>query len=304
MVTLEVRRGKWFLIRLLVAIILFLVLIFSVGLQELLMTIEHVRLIPALGVLLTLIALFFIGAFNVWLLLHSLVDVRFSVFLRMYACSWAMSLFSPGQTGDVSLIFFMKRYGVSYLQTSTAYLVDKIITLSLFLIVSLWGVIHYSTNIKVDFIKVVFYLILAIIVALFLYRSFFSQMRCFVRVNNIIKELCCSFRLLANQWSVVLLNFFLTLMKWLVVSLGFYLGFLSFSVSTFWPDIGVIPILSTLVGYIPVSISGIGTVEITAVYFFGQVGIGKAVVLSTYLFIRALQYAVAPFLLLFLSRRL
>ena len=56
---------------------------------------------------------------------------------------------------------------------------------------------------------------------------------------------------------------------------------------------GVIPVMSTLVGYIPVSVGGIGTVEVSAVMLFKMLGVAESIVISAYLFLRLLQYLLA-----------
>ena len=48
-----------------------------------------------------------------------------------------------------------------------------------------------------------------------------------------------------------------------------------------------------LVAYLPISFNGIGTVEVSAVAMFHLVGLGSAVVLSTYLILRATTLIVA-----------
>jgi uncharacterized membrane protein YbhN (UPF0104 family) len=76
------------------------------------------------------------------------------------------------------------------------------------------------------------------------------------------------------------------------------MAFRSFSTTVDWPYIGFIPILSTLVGYVPVSLAGIGTVEVTAVFLFAKVGISKPVVLSVYILLRVFQFLIAGVLML------
>ncbi len=98
----------------------------------------------------------------------------------------------------------------------------------------------------------------------------------------------------------ILGNVLLTGLKWLVLCATYYLAFLAFGTSIHWPDIGVIPVMSTLVGYIPVSVAGIGTVEVSAVMLFKMLGIAESVVISAYLFLRSLQYLLALGLMGFL----
>ncbi len=88
---------------------------------------------------------------------------------------------------------------------------------------------------------------------------------------------------LRSKWHLLVINVAVTIIKWIVVSYVFWMAFRCFSTVVNWPHIGVIPILSTLVGYVPISIAGIGTVEVSAVFLFGKIGISKPVVISVYI---------------------
>ncbi len=57
--------------------------------------------------------------------------------------------------------------------------------------------------------------------------------------------------------------------------------------------VGVVPIMSTFVGYLPISVGGVGTVELSAVYLFSLIGVSKAAVLATYVIQRTTQYFLA-----------
>jgi uncharacterized protein (TIRG00374 family) len=88
----------------------------------------------------------------------------------------------------------------------------------------------------------------------------------------------------------VTINITITIVKWFVLSLIYYLAFRSFGIETKWPEVGIIPIISTLVGYIPISLGGIGAVELCAVYLFSLISIDRIYVIDVYIFLRFIMY--------------
>jgi uncharacterized membrane protein YbhN (UPF0104 family) len=98
----------------------------------------------------------------------------------------------------------------------------------------------------------------------------------------------------------VLINrlLFFFILKWILLAFCYKLAFMSFEVAVDWKFVATIPVLSTLVGYIPISFAGIGTVELSAVYWFSIVGFKEQDVLSVYSLLRAMQYCIASLLML------
>jgi uncharacterized protein (TIRG00374 family) len=123
------------------------------------------------------------------------------------------------------------------------------------------------------------------------------------KLKQIIRETIKDSQIYRDKWSVVVVNVSLTVVKWLVLSYAYFLAFWAFGTWVKWPEVGVIPILSTLVGYIPVSVGGIGTVEYSAVYLFASMGISKPTVLSVYIFLRMVNYLIAGGMLLLFGTR-
>ena len=80
----------------------------------------------------------------------------------------------------------------------------------------------------------------------------------------------------------------MTALRWLVSSFYVYFAFLSFGTIVPWPEVGLIPIISSLAAYLPVSIGGIGTVEYAATYLFDIIGIRTEIVITAFLLMRVL----------------
>jgi len=292
------RNRSFFLsLRLGIGLLLLTFLIVSTGLEEIVDTFMRVRPIVGFSVGCCLIFLFFLGAFNLWLLLRILHSISFSTFLKVYSYSWVASLITPGQLGDASLILFFKKHGIPFRRTGIIYMLDKIITVVVFL-----GIAWFGSNILIPELRGVWFPLLAlgvlfVFVVLILISFFPTCTQLAKKLRHRLDEILDELRTIKTKWYILVINILVTIVKWLVVSLCFFMAFLSFGVFVKWPDIAVIPIMSTLVGYIPVSIGGIGTVEVTAGYLFSRVGVEQSAVLSAYLFLRSLQYVLAIFML-------
>ncbi len=282
-----------FFIRLGIGLIILFFLIYMIGIQELISTFSKINPVYILHVFFLLFILFLIGSINIWLLLNIFHSIGFAHFLKTYSYSWIASLLTPGQIGDASLIFLLKKkFNIAIQHTSTVYLTDKIITLTFFLFIGLYGsvaVIPELEYLSKPLLWSVLIILLSFLILLISFKSFNEKLLKYKKIENI--------RRLFLKWKILLLNLLITVFKWLIVCIAFYFAFLAFGIKVSWPEIGIIPIISTLVGYIPISVAGIGTVEITAGYLFLQVGVETSVVLSAYLLLRILQYLLALLLL-------
>jgi len=292
------RRKTWlFVARLAVAVILMAVLIFSIGVDAIIAVFQTAHLSMAAMVGSGLVLLVLLGAFNVWLVLNTLHALPFSIFLRDYVYAWAASLITPGQAGDATIILFLKQHKVPMRITGVSYLIDKLMTLGVFAIIAWYGCVHLIPQFKRLWLLIFAASFLGLPVFLIAVRSLQFRTPWLLTLQQRIDASIEDLGRLGAKWPVLIVNCTLTIVKWLVVSGVFYLAFLSINVTVTWPDIGVIPILATLVGYIPVSIAGIGTVELSATYLFGIVGVAPSAVVSAYLLLRALQYLIAGVLM-------
>jgi glycosyltransferase 2 family protein len=290
---------KWGFIffRIGIAVSLLIILFAVIGLDNILRTFREINLLWGALVALCLCLLFFLGALNVWILLRALRFIPLADFVVAYSYSWAVSLISPGQAGDASLILFMRRYDVPLRQSGAAYTLDKAITVLLFGCVACVGAfvaIEEFKDLRLPFLVFGLSIVTGSLVAALVFSKFPAGMGERPSRWGRFKQELNTFR---EKWRVLLLNFGMTTLKWVVVSLTYWLAFRSFGVPVAWRDIAVIPIVATLVGYIPVSLAGIGTVEVTAVLLFGKVGVEQPAVVSAYLLLRAMQFLLAILLL-------
>jgi uncharacterized protein (TIRG00374 family) len=289
-------------IRILVSGSLVFVLFFFVGWGQFFQSLRELNFSLGLATTICLTGLFALGGLNPWLLLRALHPVPFCRFMVAFIHGYAVGLILPGQLGDASLTLFLQKSGVPIHKSGSAYLIDKVTTLSLFLLVAGYGLHLLSIDIRVKWILTFLsiFALLSVLVYFILWRTP-SKSKLAGLVNNGLGAVIEAMRVFADRWHLLLMNFGVTLLKWLLMSLCYSLAFRSFGVTVDWPFAAIIPVLSTLSGYIPVSAGGIGVVEWSAVYWFSLIGIEKQDVLCVYVFLRAMQYLIAGFLLLLSS---
>jgi len=289
--------------KMLMALALVVFLVISIGVENIISTFASVNPKYVTLVVSCLTLLLFIGAFNVWVILKSIYPVPFRSFLKVYFYSWTISLITPGQAGDASLILLLKKDNIPMRDTGTAYIVDKIITLGFFFFIAWYGSYNFIPELKDIWIPVLSAGFILLIFTFLIIKFFPVKTPLTNKSKKLFDAIIIKSKILKKKWYILVVNVMLTLMKWLVLSLCYMVAFLAFDVYVEWPEIGIIPILSTLVGYIPISIGGIGTVELTATHLFSKVGVEESVVLSAYLLLRSMQYIMAIILLIFFSSK-
>ena len=280
-----------FFLRLAFAAGLMSYLVFSVGLNSIWVTFLNISLLWGVLAAICNLAFIILGAFNIWLLLRVMQPIPFAEFIRSYIYSFSINLFAPGQLGDASIALFLKKQGVPLRRSGLAYIIDKIITVFVLFCVAWYGAHLFLPEINpIWFIVMPFAGLSAIVLAIMIILKVPSDFKYFVKVKQWTISTLNELKSVRDKWHILVLNTFLTIVKWFVMCLSFYCAFRSFGQFMPWPAIGIIPVLSTLVGYIPISVGGIGTVEYSAVYLFSIMGVTESIVLSTYLFLRSLQY--------------
>ena len=249
------------------------------------------------------ILLFFTGSLSVWILLSVVSSISFYKFIRHYSYAFTTGLFVPGQVGDASISLFLKKEGIPLIHGGLAYVIDKSISFLVFFIVASIGVGIFFPQ-----INPCWFLFLPVICGLLLWGLYalIFKLRCrtslLEKIYQVLAKLINALREYKNKWRIILVVVGCSVFKWLLVSFSYATAFFAFGKVVPWPEIAVIPIISTFVGYIPISVSGIGTVEYSAVYFFSLIKVESSLVVSVYIFLRLIQYlmgvlAIAIFLI-------
>ena len=231
----------------------------------------------------------FLGATNISILINSIKKIPFLKIIRFYSFCWCLTLISPGQLGDAALLLFFKKENIPFHNTSSIYLVDKIITLSIYLGISIFGILFFMRDLEYVLLYFLLFLLTGfllsgcVLIILKIFQKNFNTNKFYKFIINTLRDIIS---LGKKQYLVVFLNFFLTLIKIMVMVLMYFMAFHAFHTDVRPLNLLFITVIASLVAYIPISLGGVGVVEFCAIYLWGSLGVNKEAVLATYALLR------------------
>jgi uncharacterized membrane protein YbhN (UPF0104 family) len=254
-----------------------------------------------------------IGAFNVYLLAHQRNVLSLSRFIPLYWIAWAIGLIIPGQIGDLAALSAMlKKKGVDLHASLGRLLLDKIISLLVISLFALWGI---ATVFPFDTILFTpSYLLLVALVIIGLVIAAWKKIKHYLHASlpqamQFLSNVGLEFNLIfKGSLARVLLNLVITVVKIMITGFAYWCAFAGFGYapSDFIQLVGLVSV-SSIVAYLPISVNGIGTAEITGIVLFSKIGIPDATILSVYLTLRVtvlvLAWLPTGLLLLFMRKK-
>ncbi|MBW2491855.1 MAG: flippase-like domain-containing protein [Deltaproteobacteria bacterium] len=287
-------RSFGIILRLTLGILFLILLIWNVSLDKLLLSISQASLFYLLLAISYQYASIFLGAFNQYILFTAFSNLPFKSYLTAYVKAYAFGLLLPSQIGDASIAFFLKSEGLYYSQTLSVYILDKFLTFILYVIVlflflgDIMGypmIVSFSSIISFGLsLSIMFYIIVRLTSS---FPVSWRENRLMRFVHNLSSQL---FFFTKHHSFLLLINFFLTCFKLGLVMLCYHAMITSLNYSLSIWRVGQTAIASGIVGYIPVSIQGLGTVEAMALLNFKTLGVSPADVLACYLVLRSNNY--------------
>ena len=294
------RWGRW-----IVGLALLAALVGVAGPGQLASTLARIepgRALLAVGLIVLWLLL---GGFNVWILLRCVTQVRLSAFIPINCTTLSSSQLLPSQLGDATQVLLLRQHEVPVARSSAVYLVDKAISMVWLFLVAAWGVGLYMPWIGGWWLALPPLVVLIVGAASVraLLRLRLRPKGLLARLQGLIARTVRELEDMRHYRGTVVLNGALTVLRWMVNASYYFVTFRAFGFELPLEAAATIPVMSSVVGYIPVTAGGAGTTEWTAVFLFAQVGAATAVVVSVYLFLRVAHLSVA-LLLIVLPRAL
>jgi uncharacterized membrane protein YbhN (UPF0104 family) len=293
--------GKW---RWIVVLVLVSTLVWFAGPQQVWRTVRGAEPTWALAATTILVPWFLLGVLNVWVLLRRLAPIPFRTFATVYVQSWTSGLLLPGQLGDATQVWLLRRHGVPMSFSSAAYATDKAVSLGFMLVVAASGTALYGFGTRYGFggtrwgpvVFVMGSVIVAAGVGILVLSGVVDRLPS-SRVGRALGHVKSALTVFAREHRLLSLNLGITVLKWMLMVTAYACAFRAFGPPVSLAAVATIPAMSSLVGHIPVSIGGLGTTEWTAVGLFGRLGVPEAIVLSVYVLLRASGALIAIVLL-------
>mgnify|MGYP001559486568 CR=1 FL=1 len=296
-----------FIIKIVISIFIIYFLINMIGFKKILSNIILIDpLFFILSALLIIIGLV-IGALNVSFLLLPIKKISFAKVFYYNTLSWSLGLFVPGKIGELSLIPFLKREGVSVGHGTVISILDKLISLIVLSLLSIVGFFIFLESMTA--LKLI--MILFLFIAAFLFLIISDTGRNFIK-KVIPRRLAAKFQgfssilfyYLKEQKSIMTLNLIITFIKWVVNALVLYILFLAYNQNIHFMYILLINSVLMIISLIPISISGLGVRESAAVAIYTSLNVEPLITISTHLIPLIISYAVATLMILFSFKRL
>ncbi len=251
-------------------------------------------------VVLTILVATMLGSIAMFLIVSRESEILFSRFLPIYWMSWSVSLVVPGQIGDIaSISILLKRLGFEWSVILARSLVDKVISLLVMLALAIYALTiivkinQFNSNTLFSFVAVLVVISLLLIAKRNIIYVFFKNKK--HKVINFVRRVIAETRSTIIFYPKrVIANIILTTVKISLIGLAYWFMFNALGENdiSVW---SVIPLVaaSSLVAYVPISLNGIGTVELTGIFLFSSIGLSEPTVLTAFLLLRGLVFAMA-----------
>jgi uncharacterized membrane protein YbhN (UPF0104 family) len=276
------------------------ILLFRVPFGEVVAAATSAGIAGYLGVTLGLIAFLFLGAVRVHLTVGAFARVPFATVAGLYWRSVALGAFTPGQVGELSLALFLRRRGIDTAQSLAITAVDRVTTLGTLLGLSVLGLLVYLPDAMNAWLWTVLSVCAGAVVTLYV-RPWRKRIRAIVAALAPSAlpffEAFCRFFLHYPLRAGA--NLLMGVARWLCAA--FMLLVIiepQMSVPVDRVFVMVSNAAARLVTYVPISINGIGVLELSAVELFRLGGIPAQLTLAAFVVNRVVYYLFATAVLI------
>lgn len=290
-------------------------LIFKVGITEILSTVGTMNLYFLPVIILLYFANLFFGSVNIMILMkHLSKRPKLHEIFSYYMLSWGVGLFVPGRVGEVSLVYLLKKKKVPLGEGFLIFVLDKFISVAFLAIISSIGFfLFFDLSTAIWLLSLI---VSILVVGGLLIFSAFGREGIKKYILRTYSKKFKGFSILLKEfiWKkphLLLLNFLNTGLRWTVSAVIYYFSFLSFGESIpLWVVILVTSITSVM-SFVPVTISGLGIRESVAVYVYTRpavqqhlgVTLDASLVATAYLLIVICSYSIAAIIFYFSNYR-
>jgi uncharacterized protein (TIRG00374 family) len=292
-----------FAVRALVSIGIVGVLLLRIPPRQLLEAATSAGFLGYLGVTVGLAVFLLLGALRVQLTVSAFARMPFASVAWLYGRSVALGAFTPGQVGELSLALFLARRGIDTAQSLAITAVDRVTTLATLVGLTAIGLLLYAPERSRAWTGLLAGIGIVALSSLYV-RPWRKRIRAAVEglvpVAVPFFEAFCRFFLRHPIRAV--LNVLLGLGRWACAAL-MLLVLIEPQLST--PvDRGFVLVANAaarLVTYVPISINGIGILELSAVELFALGGIPAQLTFAAFVVNRVVYYVFATALVVHLT---
>ncbi len=273
------RKSKFFL-KIALSILLLYVIFKFVNINSVLKNFEKINYSYIAYPFLFLLLRYFFSALSIWILLIPFSKIKFFKFMMINTVSIGLGYWTPAQTGEASIVFFLKKIKVESKQSFAIFTFNKLISVIIILIMGLiglkyfgYGVIGYATA------AVVF--LTAYVVTYPEVSKKIGKVAMKLKFIKRFRDIFDVVYILVNsKRKYIFLNLLTNTVKFLCTGIMVYYSFKVIGLHVPYFLTVFVILLAKIPTFIPVSFAGLGILESGGVYFFHQLGFNSADVLA------------------------
>jgi len=283
----------------LIGLIIFIYLIYIIGLDKIISTFRSFNLFYFPLAFIILLISNFLAGLNIWVLIKNLNKISFFECIKYNFFTIFYSTFMPGKLADFFIIYYFKEHKIKISESSAVIFFDKSISLILKAMLGIFGALFLLKKIDLVFFGIPLLLILLVLFSFVLLFS--KRFRNLIR-RRILKKHSYLFKgffkniktYLNKHKKELFYNFLITVIKVILETLLIYTLFLAFGLKVNFLVVLLVFNLLTIINFValPVGITGLGLKESLGIIIFGLAGIDRAVVLNSYIIKIILIYLV------------
>jgi uncharacterized membrane protein YbhN (UPF0104 family) len=202
--------------------------------------------------------------------------------LKGFLSTTSLSLFAPGRSGDIALPFFWRAF-LRYGECMAVIITDKLITLLVVLTFGSLGlcmIFNISTGITAFFSLFLSASALLITIALPSARKWIAT-KLPIKIKLFLEGFVTTVKHFLSQGQKVLISLlFLTVFRVMIYGIGFWISLWGIGIKApFFYSVFVLSI-AQLVGFLPITIMGLGSVEAVCIYAFSRIDIESSSIVA------------------------
>ncbi len=293
------------ILKLLVSILLISLLFYKVGFKK---VYENFLTINPFYFVLMITIFFMIFlvtsiSINVLLLPLKVKKIGLKKLVKYNMLTYAISRFIPGRIGDLSLVYFLKKEDIPVGKASAVVLTDKVIVFFVHFILASFGFFIFfppTIAIKLTCISI---LIFVVLIFFIIWKKGRDIVKKYIlrKHSNMFAGFYRTFSSYFKHYKhLLLINIMLSIVKIFFFGLMIYFAFLAVNqqINVSILIIMVISSITNILSVIPITISGLGVRETSAVFMFSELGVLPEFTMSAYLILIFIRYISSGILLL------
>ena len=293
-----------------VGIIIFLLIIYGIGLDKFLETLKNFNFYYLPMILILFLLSYILAALNTWVIGYGFKKISLGYIIKATFINLVYATIIPGKIADLLMIPLLKKQKLSFNQATATLFLDKIISLLIKLIFALFGIIFLIKRSNLFFSNKTFIsisivtlslLLLTIVIRsklilkfiknrilrkyLLFFRKFYKTLKMYIKINK----------------KYLFYNVIITISKTFLEALLFFFLFLSFGQTTNFIEVFFIFSLLSIIILLasPIfGVSGLGIREVTGIFMFSIINVDSAVVFNSFILKLILLYIVDLFVVI------